>query len=51
MIHAKKVEMFPRSEMMDLVIIDGKAKGIIVRDLDSGELKSYALALLEVINN
>jgi len=42
MIHAKKVKMFPRSEMMDLVVIDGKAKGIVVRDLVSGELKSYA---------
>ena len=42
MIRAKKVNMFPRSEMMDLVVIDGKAKGIIVRDLVSGELKRYA---------
>ena len=42
MIRAKKVKMFPRSEMMDLVVIDGKAKGIIVRDLVSGELKRYA---------
>ncbi|WP_297707523.1 fumarate reductase/succinate dehydrogenase flavoprotein subunit [uncultured Eudoraea sp.] len=42
MIRAKKVKMFPRSEMMDLVVIDGKAKGIIVRDLVTGELKRYA---------
>jgi succinate dehydrogenase / fumarate reductase flavoprotein subunit len=42
MIRAKKVEMFPRSEMMDLVVIDGKAKGIIIRDLVTGELKRYA---------
>lgn len=42
MIRAKKVEMFVRSEMMDLVVIDGKAKGIIVRDLVTGELKRYA---------
>ena len=42
MIRAKKVTMFPRSEMMDLVVIDGKAKGIIVRDLVTGELKRYA---------
>tara|TARA_E500000318_G_scaffold79503_1_gene74503 strand:- start:1837 stop:3747 length:1911 start_codon:yes stop_codon:yes gene_type:complete len=42
MIRAKKVKMFPRSEMMDLVVIDGKAKGIIVRDLVSGELKRFA---------
>ncbi|WP_066219653.1 fumarate reductase/succinate dehydrogenase flavoprotein subunit [Formosa haliotis] len=42
MVQAKKVEMFPRSEMLDLVVIDGKAKGIIVRDLVTGELKRYA---------
>lgn len=42
MIRAKKVKMFPRSEMMDLVVIDDKAKGIIVRDLVTGELKRYA---------
>lgn len=42
MVKAKKVKMYPRSEMMDLVVIDGKAKGIIVRDLVSGELKRFA---------
>lgn len=42
MVHAKKVEMLPRMEMLDLVLIDGKAKGIIARDLQSGEIKRYA---------
>jgi succinate dehydrogenase / fumarate reductase flavoprotein subunit len=42
MIRAKKVHMHPRHEMLDLVVIDGKAKGIIVRDLVSGELKRFA---------
>lgn len=42
MVRAKKVEMFTRSEMVDLVIVNGKAKGIIVRDLVSGELKRFA---------
>jgi succinate dehydrogenase / fumarate reductase flavoprotein subunit len=42
MVRTKKVQMYPRSEMMDLVVIDGKAKGIIVRDLVTGELKRYA---------
>uniref|UniRef100_UPI004049586F fumarate reductase/succinate dehydrogenase flavoprotein subunit n=1 Tax=Flavobacterium sp. TaxID=239 RepID=UPI004049586F len=42
MVRAKKVTMFPRSEMLDLVLIDGKAKGIIVRDLVTGELKRFA---------
>lgn len=42
MVRAKKVTMFPRTEMLDLVVVDGKAKGIVVRDLVSGEIKSYA---------
>ncbi len=42
MIRAKKIKMFPRSEMLDLVVIDGKAKGIIVRNLVTGALERYA---------
>ncbi|TXD83821.1 fumarate reductase/succinate dehydrogenase flavoprotein subunit [Subsaximicrobium wynnwilliamsii] len=42
MVKAKKVVMYPRSEMLDLVVINGKAKGIIVRDLVSGQLKRFA---------
>src|SRR5579871_5915409 len=37
-----KVKMFPRTEMLDLVVIDGHAKGIVVRDLVSGEISSHA---------
>ena len=36
------VEMFPRTEMLDVVVIDGHAKGIVVRDLISGEISSHA---------
>ncbi len=36
-----KIEYFPRHEMLDVVIIDGKARGIITRDLVSGELKKW----------
>src|SRR5204862_5199555 len=36
------VKMFPRAEMLDLVIIDGHAKGIVARDLVSGEIASHA---------
>lgn len=36
------VKMHPRSEMLDLVVIDGIAKGIIVRDLVTGKISSYA---------
>jgi succinate dehydrogenase / fumarate reductase flavoprotein subunit len=42
MVRAKKVEMFPRHEMQDVVLIDGKAKGIIARDLVTGEIKRFA---------
>ncbi len=40
-IQAGTVKMFPRHEMLDVVIIDGKARGIIARDLITGELKRY----------
>lgn len=36
------VQMFPRTEMLDLVVIDGHAKGVVVRDLVSGEIASHA---------
>jgi succinate dehydrogenase / fumarate reductase flavoprotein subunit len=43
-IHAGRVTMHPRSEMLDLVVDpeDGRARGIVVRDLVSGEVRSYA---------
>ncbi len=37
-----QVEMNNRQEMLDLVLIDGKARGIITRDLLTGELKRHA---------
>ncbi|HXT11724.1 MAG TPA: fumarate reductase/succinate dehydrogenase flavoprotein subunit [Candidatus Angelobacter sp.] len=37
-----KVRMYPRTEMLDLVLINGHAKGIVVRDLISGEISSHA---------
>ena len=36
------VQMFPRTEMLDLVVVDGHAKGIVVRDLVTGEISSHA---------
>jgi succinate dehydrogenase / fumarate reductase flavoprotein subunit len=36
------VKMFPRTEMLDLVLVDGHAKGIVVRDLVTGEVSSHA---------
>ena len=37
-----KVQMFNRHEMMELVIIDGKARGIIARNLSTGEISRHA---------
>ncbi|HES59559.1 MAG: fumarate reductase/succinate dehydrogenase flavoprotein subunit [Calditrichaceae bacterium] len=35
------VQMFPRQEMVELVLIDGKARGIITRNLITGEFESH----------
>jgi succinate dehydrogenase / fumarate reductase flavoprotein subunit len=36
------VAMFPRREMLDLVVVDGKARGIVVRNLTTGKIESHA---------
>jgi succinate dehydrogenase / fumarate reductase flavoprotein subunit len=41
-VEAGRVTMFPRHEMLDLVIIDGRARGIVCRNLVSGEIERYA---------
>jgi succinate dehydrogenase / fumarate reductase flavoprotein subunit len=41
-IAAGMVRMFPRTEMLDLVIVGGHAKGIITRDLCSGRIERQA---------
>ena len=41
-IGAGGVKMYPRTEMLDLVLIGGHAKGIVVRDLVTGEISSHA---------
>jgi succinate dehydrogenase / fumarate reductase flavoprotein subunit len=41
-VNAGRVKMHPRTEMQDLVIIDGQARGIVVRDLVTGRVESYA---------
>jgi len=37
-----KVEMYPRREMLDLVLVNGHAKGIVVRNLITGEFERHA---------
>jgi succinate dehydrogenase / fumarate reductase flavoprotein subunit len=41
-IAAGRVTMHPRSEMLDLVLVDGVARGIVTRDLTSGKIASHA---------
>lgn len=36
------VQMFPRTEMLDVVLVDGHAKGIVVRNLVTGEVSTHA---------
>jgi succinate dehydrogenase / fumarate reductase flavoprotein subunit len=40
-VDAGTVTLFPRREMLDLVVIDGKARGIITRNLITGELEKH----------
>ncbi len=41
-IGAGQVKMFPRHEMLDLVVIGGQARGIVTRDLITGRIESHA---------
>jgi succinate dehydrogenase / fumarate reductase flavoprotein subunit len=40
-IAAGTVEMHPRTEMLDLIVVDGRARGIVVRNLLTGELSTH----------
>ncbi|PKQ70586.1 fumarate reductase/succinate dehydrogenase flavoprotein subunit [Raineya orbicola] len=41
-IAAGKVQMFPRTELMDVVVVDGKCRGIITRNLVTGEIEAHS---------
>jgi len=41
-IGAGTVKMYSRTEMLDVVLVDGHAKGIIVRDMVTGEVRAHA---------
>ena len=36
-----KVQMFPRTELLDVIVIDGKARGIVTRNLITGKIESH----------
>ncbi len=40
-VHEGTVTMYPRNEMLDLIVIDGKARGIVARDLTTGKIESH----------
>jgi succinate dehydrogenase / fumarate reductase flavoprotein subunit len=35
------VTMYPRTEMLDLIVIDGRARGIVTRDMVTGKISSH----------
>src|SRR5882757_6038143 len=35
------VKMYPRTEMLDLIVVDGRARGIVTRDLITGKISSH----------
>src|SRR5204863_4608013 len=38
----RTVKMFSRTEMLDVVVVDGHCKGIVVRDLVTGDVRTHA---------
>ncbi|MEQ8766479.1 MAG: fumarate reductase/succinate dehydrogenase flavoprotein subunit [Planctomycetota bacterium] len=38
---AGKVKVYPKTEMLDLVVVDGRARGIITRDLVTGKIETH----------
>jgi succinate dehydrogenase / fumarate reductase flavoprotein subunit len=41
-INLGSVQMYPRTEMLDVVLVDGHAKGIVTRDLVTGKIETHA---------
>ncbi len=37
----KQVDLYSRREMLELVVVDGKARGIVVRNLNTGEIETH----------
>jgi succinate dehydrogenase / fumarate reductase flavoprotein subunit len=40
-IEAGTVKMYPRTEMLDLIVVDGKARGIVTRNLVTGQIETH----------
>ena len=39
--HAGTVKLYPRTEMLDLIVINGRARGIVTRDMVTGKIRSF----------
>jgi succinate dehydrogenase / fumarate reductase, flavoprotein subunit len=40
-VQAGTISMYPRTEMLDLIVIDGRARGIVTRNLVTGEIQTH----------
>jgi len=40
-VHAGNVAMYSRSEMLELIVVDGRARGIVTRDMVTGKLETH----------
>ncbi len=40
-VHAGTVTMYPRHEMLELIVVEGRARGIVTRDMISGEIETH----------
>ena len=40
-IDTRQIDMFPRTEMLDLLVVDGRARGIVTRNLITGRIDSF----------
>jgi succinate dehydrogenase / fumarate reductase flavoprotein subunit len=41
-VHRKRIRLHTKTEMLDLVLVDGKARGIITRHLETGKIEAHA---------
>lgn len=41
-VHQGHVQLYARHEMLDLVVIDGKARGVIIRNMDTGAIERHS---------
>jgi succinate dehydrogenase / fumarate reductase flavoprotein subunit len=40
-IASKRVQMYPRTELLDVIVVDGRARGIVTRNMVTGKVESH----------